>query len=199
MYAFISPFSKESTITLITGVITSLGGSFRGKVGVWRAKGFVSLSPARVRFDFQQAEAGLVVHAKFQIHSMTSRRFWRTFVEQLVATYPTVDFGINDKTPYQLAAVVDVVDASVPVVHTRTKGALAGAILGYWAFGPLGAFVGSEALSQRETTIRIDGHGRIRAKVLWNDGLMQELVLYPKQPLYRQVVKMYGGNEECNY
>lgn len=192
MYTFLSPFSKQDTIAMITEVIDALGGRFSGKAGVWRVKGYFTVRPTKVRFYFLEKDVGLVVRASFRRHRWSSRRFWRSFVKQLIVLNPTVNFGINDNAPYQLAAVVDVVEENEIVTRTRTRGSISGALLGYWAFGSLGAIVGSEVFSRKETvkwlTTRPD---RIRAKVLWNDGLVQEITLYRNQPLYQEVMRLY--------
>lgn len=123
-------------------------------------------------------------------HMGKELRFWNTFIEQLLARHPGVEFGLAPGEP-AVAAVRFHGDGTMQVFSSTTHNSpsIGGALLGGMLFGTAGAIIGASAgKSHTEGYSQVGFSQSVLATVRYTNGFIMEGKLLRDSPLYHEIM-----------
>ena len=203
LFTFRTPWGARETSEAIRDTVVSLNGKvkeispgcFEGK---WRIhpdnwtefffKGRFYVGEDMVRVIIKEDVEPVKIKQSYRMSK--KMKFWNTFVEQLLARYPGVEFGITPGEP-TVSGVRLHGDGTVQVFTSTTSNSpnIGGAILGGLIFGAAGAVIGaSSGGSHTEGYSKLGFSHSILATVRYTNGLILEGNLVRNSPVYHEIM-----------
>lgn len=203
LFTFHTPWGASETSGAIKDTILSLKGKVIEKSpgcieGKWK------IHPSRwdefyFKATFYVGDGAVRVIIKVDIEPVQIKRtyrmgkelrFWNTFIEQLLARYPSVEFGLAPGEP-TVAAVRFHGDGTTQVFTSTTHNSpsLGGALVGGMLFGAVGAIIGaSGGKSRTEGHSQLGFSKSVLATVRYTNGFIMEGELLRDSPLYHEIM-----------
>ena len=202
LFTFRTPWGARETSEAIKNTITSLNGKVKEKYpgcldGKWGIEAGMWSMSRRGKFYVGEDMVRVIIKADVEpfMIKRTYRmgkelRFWNRFIEQLLARYPGVEFGIAPGEP-TVSGVRLHGDGTVQVFTSTTSNSpnIGGAILGGLIFGAAGAVIGaSSGSSHTEGYSKLGFSHSILATVRYTNGLIIEGNLVRNSPVYHEIM-----------
>lgn len=203
LFTFRTPWGASETIEAIKSTVASLKGKVKENSpgcfdGKWK------INPDRwgdfsFKAKFYVGEDMVRVIIKADIEPFMIKRtyrmgkelrFWNTFIEQLLARHPGVEFGLAPGEPL-VSAVKFHGDGTKQVFSSTTSNSpsIGGALVGGMLFGTAGAIIGaSGGKSHTEGYSRTEFSYTIPATVRYTNGLIMEGYVVRDSSLYHEIM-----------
>ncbi len=197
-YCFASPFNTQETTRAIISAFLQIGGEVKqcnennGYVqGVYYINTKRTLSqPQTVEFYISRRDELCKVRCFFK--KCANDDVFDYFLTALFAQFPDADFGVSraEGLPYVMGVLYLGGDTEqVHISQTKSKGSLAGFLLGGALFGDAGAIVGG--MPRRQRTV---GHTYTQfsnsqlARIIYNNGRLWEGTITKGSELYNEIM-----------
>jgi hypothetical protein len=203
LFTFRTPWGAAETSEAIKSTIASLKGKVKEKSpgciqGKWK------INPDRwgdfmLKATFYIGDGTVRVIIKADIEPIWIKRtyrmgkelrFWNTFIVQLLARYPGVEFGLAPGEP-AVSAVRFHGDGTVQVFTSTTNHSpsIGGALVGGMLFGTAGAIIGASGGSSHTEGYSSLGFSQsVLATVRYTNGFIMEGKLQRDSSLYHEIM-----------
>lgn len=203
LFTFRTPWGAAETREAIVGTVISLKGKVKEKSpgclqGKWKInpndwaqfsrKATFYIGNDMVRVIIKADIEPLRIKRTYRMGK--ELRFWNTFIEQLLARYPGVEFGLTPGEP-AVSAVKFHGDGTMQVFTSTTSNSpsIGGALVGGMLFGTAGAIIGASGGSSHTRGYSSLGFSKsVLATVRYTNGFIMEGQLLRDSHLYHEIM-----------